>query len=124
MRDTFENAVFSAGVGSLSAHMLAAGMPAVHVTFVQKASDIFGAVTAYRSFSNVSVVFNTMEQGLAATSYSDSSLRRAIRSSIVKHVDFSLDDTLLQSDRSPPEPRSSFGFRWSGFFKPEQAGIW
>ena len=114
----------SVDVGGISAHLIASGMPAVHVSFVPKTTDIVGFLTAYHSSANVSITFNTLEQGLSATSYSDSSFRKVLRSSIVKHVDFSIDDTLLLSYLSQPEPRSSYGFRWSGFFKPEQAGTW
>ena len=124
MRDNFDNIVFNSPVASFAAHLLSTGLPAVHVSFFTKELDVMGAFTPYRSSSNASVTFCTLEQGLAATMYSDSSMRTAIRSFEAKSMDLSVEGALFPPEEPPLQSQSSYGFRWSGFFKPEQVGVW
>jgi hypothetical protein len=124
MRDEFNNAVLTSPVESFAAHLLATSLPAVHISFVTNELDVIGSFTPYRTTSNASMTFSTLEQGLAATMYSDSSLRTAIRSFEAKSMDLSVDGALFPPQESPLQPRNSYGFRWSGFFKPPQVGIW
>jgi hypothetical protein len=124
MRDNFDRIVLNAPVASFAAHLLSTGIPAVHVSFFTKDLDVMGAFTPYRSSSNASVTFCTLERGLAATMYSDSSMRTAIRSFHTKSMDLSVEGALFHPEEPPLQSQSSYGFRWSGFFKPEQIGIW
>ncbi len=124
MRDKFGNVVFSENTGSIAAHVLAADIPAIHVSFFPKQSEVLGLFTAFQSNNNVSVTFSTLSQGLVATSYSDSSFQKAMFSATVNHVDLSQDGSLLSSDPRSQGLRNTYGFRWTGFFKPDQAGAW
>ncbi len=124
IRDNFENAASSTDVGNFAARLLAPGFPAVHASFVPQETDILAVITPYRASPNVSMVFNVMEQGLEATMYSDSSLRNAVRSTNVKNIDLLMESVLFPSDIFTVGPQSFYGFRWLGFFKPQQVGIW
>jgi hypothetical protein len=124
VRDSFENTVVSSEVGNFAARLLAPGFPAVHASFVPRESDIVASITPYRASTNVSFVFDVLEQGLQATMYSDSSFRSVIRSSDVKSIDFLIDSVLFPSDFFTSGPQNVYGFRWLGFFKPQQVGTW
>jgi hypothetical protein len=124
VRDGFEHHVLSSNVSNFAAHLIVSGFPALHATFVPQESGIMGFVTPSHASSNASVMFRILEQGLAATMYSDTSLRNAVRSSDVKNIEFLIDSVLFPSDVSTFAPQESYGFRWLGFFKPQQFGIW
>ncbi len=124
MRDDFEHHVLSSNVGNFASHLLVPGFPALHATFASQESGIIGFVTPFHASSNASVMFRVLEQGLAATMYSDTSLRNAVRSFDVKNFEFLIDSVLFPSDVSAFAPQDSYGFRWLGFFKPQQVGIW
>ena len=112
--------MLSNDVSNFSVRLLAPGFPAVHAAFVPRDSDIITFITPYRTSSNLPVVFDVLEQGLEATMYSDSSLQNGVRSSDVKKIDDLIESVLFPSDVS----QTFYGFRWLGFFKPQQAGIW
>jgi hypothetical protein len=110
-------------IGSVAAHLIAAGSPAVHASFQSRAADVYGYLTPYRSTANVSVTFTTLKQGLSATVYSDSSMSRATHSAHLNSIDLLAEGILLSSLISPSS-QGSYGFRWSGFLKPQQVGSW
>jgi hypothetical protein len=123
VRDKLNNTVLSSDVGSFSGHLLSTSIPATHVSFVPHEFDIRGYLTAYRASANTTVVFNTLANGLAATMYSDSSFQSAVRSYDVKNTNF-LIESAFTDDSVRLEPQSFYGFRWSGFLKPQEVGIW
>ena len=123
VRDNLDNSVPSSDVDVYSAHLLSTGAPALHVLFIRQESDIRGYLTPYHASANSWVTFNTMENGLAATLYSDAFMRNAVRSFDSKSTDL-VESVVFSSDGVPLEPQSFYGIRWSGFFKPQQVGIW
>ena len=123
MRDKFDNGVPSSDVDMFSAHLLSAGAPALHVAFSRQESDVRGYLTPYHASTNASVKFSTMKNGLAATLYSDASMRNAVRSCDSTNTDL-VESVVFSSDGVPLEPQSFYGIRWSGFFKPRQVGFW
>lgn len=123
MRDKLNNTVLSSDVGSFSGHMLSTGIPAAHASFVSHDFDIRGYFTPYRSSSNTTVTFNTMANGLAATMYSDPSFQVAVRSFDVKNTN-SMIESAFTYDSVRLDPQSFYGFRWAGFLKPQEVGLW
>jgi hypothetical protein len=123
-RDAYNNSVASLDIGSFSAHLLVSGAPALHVSLSEpQESDVRGYLTPYRSSANATVTFNAMENGLAATMYSDSSMQKAVRSCSFKNLDL-IEGAMFASDAASLEQHTSYGFRWSGFFKPQEVGVW
>ena len=123
MRDKLNNTVLSSDVGSFSGHLLSTGIPAAHASFVPHELDIRGHLTPYRSSANTTVTFNTLANGLAATMYSDASFHAAVRSYDVKNTNF-LIESAFTYDSVRLDPQSFYGFRWSGFLKPQEVGNW
>ncbi len=123
-RDAYNNRVASLDIGGFSAHLLVSGASALHVSLSEpQESDVRGYLTPYRSSANATVTFNVMENGLAATMYSDSSMQKAVRSCSFKNLGL-IEGSMFSSDAALLEQHSSYGFRWSGFFKPQEAGVW
>ncbi len=123
-RDAYNNGVASLDIGGFSAHLLVSGASALHVSLSEpQESDVRGYLTPYRSSANATVTFNVMENGLAATMYSDSSMQKAVRSCSFKNLGL-IEGAMCLSDAALLEQHSSYGFRWSGFFKPQEAGVW
>ena len=123
-RDAYNNSVTSLDIGGFSAHLLVTGASALHVSLSEpQESDVRGYLTPYRSSANATMTFNVMENGLAATMYSDSSMQKAVRSCSFKNLGL-IEGAMFSSDAALLEQHSSYGFRWSGFFKPQEAGVW